>query len=66
MLSQQGLLMPVRPASQSADQQDANSGDGIDRTLIQWMLGLTPQQRLDVLQDHVTLVTRLSRGQDTD
>jgi len=30
-----------------------HSDDGIDLTLIRWMLSLTPPQRLDVLQHHV-------------
>lgn len=30
--------------------------DGVDVTLIQWMLSLTPAERLDVLQDFVNAV----------
>ena len=29
------------------------SDDGVDLTLIRWMLSLTPRERLDVLQDQV-------------
>ena len=29
------------------------SEDGVDLTLIRWMLSLTPRERLDVLQDQV-------------
>ncbi len=29
------------------------SSDGVDLTLIRWMLSLTPAQRLSVLQDQV-------------
>jgi hypothetical protein len=29
------------------------SDDGVDRTLIRWMLSLTPGERLAVLQDQV-------------
>ena len=29
------------------------SEDGVDLTLIRWMLSLTPAQRLDVLEQHV-------------
>jgi hypothetical protein len=29
------------------------SEDGVDLTLIRWMLSLTPAERLDVLQGHV-------------
>jgi hypothetical protein len=33
--------------------------DGVDVTLIRWMLSLSPRQRLDVLQNHVNSVLRL-------
>lgn len=33
--------------------------DGVDVTLIRWMLGLTPEQRLDVLQGFVDSVAAL-------
>lgn len=39
-------------ASQPAD-------DGIDVTLIRWMLSLSPPERLQVLQQHVRSVLRL-------
>jgi hypothetical protein len=34
-------------------------GDGVDVTLIHWMLSLTPAQRLQVLQRHVRSVMRI-------
>ncbi len=33
--------------------------DGVDVTLIRWMLSLTPTERLQVLQRHVNAVLRL-------
>lgn len=42
----------------------AYSEDGVDLTLIRWMLSLTPAERLDVLQQHVRSVMRL-RGKET-
>jgi hypothetical protein len=39
---------------------------GVDLTLIRWMAGLTPTQRLAVLQDHVNLVTALRRASTAD
>lgn len=30
--------------------------DGVDLTLIRWMLSLTPAERLDVLQQHLNAV----------
>jgi len=35
------------------------SEDGVDLTLIRWMLSLTPAERLDVLQGHVDDVTAI-------
>lgn len=32
------------------------SEDGVDLTLIRWMLSLTPAERLQVLQDHVNAI----------
>jgi hypothetical protein len=32
------------------------SEDGVDLTLIRWMLSLTPAERLDVLQSHVNAI----------
>jgi hypothetical protein len=29
------------------------SEDGVDLTLIRWMLSLTPEERLDVLESHL-------------
>lgn len=42
------------------------SDDGVDSSLIRWMLGLTPQQRLQVLQDYVDLVGPSRRASPTD
>lgn len=35
-----------------------HSEDGVDLTLIRWMLSLTPAQRLQVLQRHVNSILR--------
>jgi hypothetical protein len=40
------------------------SEDGVDLTLIRWMLSLTPAERLDVLQNTVASILRL-RGDQT-
>ena len=32
------------------------SEDGVDLTLIRWMLSLTPEERLQVLQKHVNRI----------
>lgn len=38
------------------------SPDGVDLTLIQWTLSLTPLQRLELLQDWVDGLAELRRG----
>lgn len=37
----------------------AFSDDGVDLTLIRWMLSLTPDERLDVLQANIKNITKL-------
>ncbi len=41
-----------------------HSEDGVDLTLIRWMLSLTPAQRLDVLEDYQSTILRV-RGEAT-
>jgi hypothetical protein len=45
------------PAAQSG--QIDYSDDGVDLTLIRWMLSLTPSERLQVLQQNVQSLARL-------
>lgn len=42
-----------------------HSPDGVDLTLIRWMLLLTPAERLQVLQQNVESLLRL-RGDNTE
>ena len=37
----------------------AYSEEGVDLTVIRWMLSLTPAQRLETLQNHVRSVLRI-------
>jgi hypothetical protein len=39
--------------------QPTQSPDGVDLTLIRWMLSLTPAERLDVLQQHLQAIASL-------
>ncbi len=41
------------------------SEDGVDLTLIRWMLSLTPAERLQVLQQNVRSILRLRGEIDT-
>jgi hypothetical protein len=54
---------PSRKARLPADR--THSEDGVDLTLIRWMLSLTPAARLKVLQQNVRSILRL-RGENTD
>lgn len=42
----------------------AFSDDGVDLTLIRWMLGLTPSERLQAAQEMVDTVERLGGGDE--
>ena len=50
------------PLESSEDPSAAESADGVDLTLIRWMLDLTPIERLEHLQDWVDGLTELRRG----
>ena len=43
----------------------AESPDGVDLTLIQWFLTLTPYERLEYLEDWVAGITELQNGRVT-
>ena len=47
---------------QAKPRHKTHSDDGVDLTLIRWMLSLTPAERLDVLQQHAHSILRL-RGE---
>ncbi len=49
---------------ESAGQSETHSEDGVDLTLIRWMLSLTPAERLDVLQRHVSSILSIRENQD--
>jgi hypothetical protein len=56
---------PAPPAPgdhEHAPDPPAESQDGVDLTLIQYTLSLTPLQRLELLQDWVDGLTELRRG----
>jgi hypothetical protein len=53
----------TRPTPGDAADELIFSEDGVDLTLIRWMLSLTPTERLEALQDVIWSITRL-RGED--
>ena len=52
---------PPNPSPASAP-EPAFSADGVDLTLVRWMLSLTPAERLAVLQANVRSILRLRDG----
>jgi hypothetical protein len=50
----------ARPETRGAER--THSEDGVDLTLIRWMLSLTPAKRLEVLQNNARSILRL-RGE---
>jgi hypothetical protein len=51
--------MPLEKPSDNQNSMDhlpTHSEDGVDLTLIRWMLSLTPTERLQVLQEHVNAI----------
>ncbi len=53
---------PARPRPRAAEA--TRSEDGVDLTLIRWMLSLTPAKRLEVVQNNARSILRL-RGEKT-
>lgn len=58
---------PPNPAEHRVDEIHPPAGereyaeDGTDLTLIRWMLSLTPDQRLQVLQSQIDFIARVRR-----
>lgn len=50
------------PDTQEPLLPSAESGNGVDLTLIRWTLSLTPIERLELLQDWVDGLTELRNG----
>jgi hypothetical protein len=48
-----------RPGHLPADPRPTHSEDGVDLTLIRWMLSLTPAERLETLQNTIRSIQRL-------
>jgi len=54
---------PSRAGTLHDARQSTHSQDGVDRTLIRWMLSLSPAERLEVLQQNVWAILRLRRAE---
>jgi len=46
----------------SQEDNPASSEDGVDLTLIRWMLSLAPTERLNVLQENLLSIARLKHA----
>ena len=57
------MKTPKAPEGTSSEGQHGDapthSADGVDLTLIRWMLSLTPEERLEVLRANVSSILRL-------
>ena len=49
----------MKPDEEPVAEERAYSEDGVDLTLIRWMLSLTPAERLRALQQHINGVLSL-------
>jgi hypothetical protein len=58
--------LPNGPPAQSMPPEAEISPDGVDLSLIRWMLELTPLERLEVLQDFVDGSAALRHGRAAD
>ena len=59
-----GTLRAKHARKTLVSKERIHSGDGVDLTLIRWMLSLTPVERLRMLGRHIASVQRL-RGDQT-
>ena len=51
--------LPGQSESRVTNELPTHSTDGVDLTLIRWMLSLTPAERLQVLQRNIQSILRL-------
>jgi hypothetical protein len=53
------MAEPEDKLTPDAVQSPVSDNDGVDVSLIRWMLSLTPQERLEVLKQNVSSIQRL-------
>jgi hypothetical protein len=61
-MAEDNLPSANRETRPSLGNEQTRSGDGVDLTLIRWMLSLAPAERLQVLQQSVQSLLRLRDG----
>jgi hypothetical protein len=62
-MAQRNSLGAHPEGKRSHRNEQTHSEDGVDLTLIRWMLSLTPTERLQVLQQSVQSLLRLRDGE---
>jgi hypothetical protein len=60
----EGNLLVHVPGAMGEEHEPAYSPDGVDLTQVRAMLRLTPEQRLQVLQDMIDFVAEATGGSD--
>lgn len=61
-MEKSGPLSDCEEKAPKSQDEQSYSEDGVDLTLIRWMLSLTPTERLQTLQRTVQSLTRLLDG----
>ncbi len=56
---------PSAEASEEVESSEAYSEDGVDVSLIHWMLELSPKERLEAAQDMIDTVWMLREAAET-
>jgi hypothetical protein len=59
-------MAPAPPETTPRHAPPAESPDGVDLTLIEWTLSLSPLERLELLQDWVDGLAELRHGRAED
>jgi hypothetical protein len=64
------MMQGKEPETPGGDQSDLDptpaADDGVDVSLIRWMLSLTPRERLQVLQQNVNSILKLRHAKRND
>ena len=56
----------AKESPNASEESSSYSDDGVDLTLIRWMLSLTPAERLQVLQNQINSIHRIRRESGRD
>ena len=65
-MAQSSDQSPTPAPEQSSSPSQDSTGSGVDRSLIRWMLSLSPTERLLVIQQQVNAVQEAKEQIDSD